>query len=117
MAATDRTRARPRQTRSGRNTPNLFSIPGRDHPDDAGCRARLRFSVAFWSFTFPYAAGATNALLWISATKPPGAAAYAVVVIVLITALIAIIAARTLVGAARGQLIAPAAVTKGTRHG
>jgi len=79
--------------------------------------ARLRFSLGFWSFTFPYAAGATDALLWMSATKPKGAAAYAVVVIALITALIAGIAARTVVAAARGQLLAPAGRPKGTRHG
>jgi tellurite resistance protein len=64
---------------------------------------RLRFSVSFWSFTFPYAAGATDALRWISATKPRGATAYGVVVIVLITALIAAIAARTLLAAAPRQ--------------
>jgi tellurite resistance protein len=68
--------------------------------------SRLRFSVGFWSFTFPCAAGAADALLWIGATKPAGATAYAVAVIVLITALIAGIAARTLVALARGQLLA-----------
>jgi tellurite resistance protein len=62
---------------------------------------RLRFSLSFWSFTFPYATGATDALLWIGATKPRGATTYAVVVIVLITALIAAIAVRTLLAAAR----------------
>jgi tellurite resistance protein len=69
--------------------------------------ARLRFSPGFWSFTFSYAAGATDALLWIHATRPPGATAYAIVVITLITALIAGIAARTVVAAARGQLLPP----------
>ncbi|MFE7706007.1 TDT family transporter [Streptomyces sp. NPDC057486] len=69
--------------------------------------ARLRFSTGFWSFTFAYAAGATDALLWLTATEPPGATVYAVVVIVLITALIAGIAARTVVAAVRGQLLAP----------
>jgi len=67
--------------------------------------ARLRFSPGFWSFTFSYAAGATDALGWITATKPPGATAYAAVVIALITAWIAAIAARTAVAAARGQLL------------
>jgi len=66
--------------------------------------ARLRFSPGFWSFTFAYAAGATDALLWITATRPAGARAYAVVVITLITVLIAAIAARTVVAAFSGQL-------------
>jgi len=70
---------------------------------------RLTFSPGFWSFTFSYAAGATDALGWITATKPPGATAYAAVVIALITAWIAAIAARTVVAAARGQLLPPAA--------
>jgi tellurite resistance protein len=69
--------------------------------------ARLRFSAGLWSFTFAYAAGATDALLWLTATRPPGATAYAVVVIVLITALIGGIAARTVVAVVRGQLLAP----------
>lgn len=66
--------------------------------------ARLRFSPGFWSFTFAYASGATDALLWLTATRPPGAAAYAIVVISLITALIAGIAARSVLAVARGQL-------------
>ena len=69
--------------------------------------ARLRFSPGFWSFTFSYAAGATDALGWIHATSPPGATAYAIVVITLITALVAGIAARTVVAATRGQLLPP----------
>jgi tellurite resistance protein len=69
--------------------------------------ARLRFSPGFWSFTFSYAAGATDALLWITASKPAGARAYAAVVIALITALIAAIAGRTVVAAVRGQLLSP----------
>lgn len=67
--------------------------------------ARLRFSLGFWSFTFSYAAGATDALLWITATKPSGARAYAAVAITLITVLIAAIAARTVVAVARGQFL------------
>ncbi|MEU6606413.1 TDT family transporter [Streptomyces shenzhenensis] len=69
--------------------------------------ARLRFSPGLWSFTFAYAAGATDALLWLTATRPPGTTAYSVVVLVLITALIAGIAVRTMVATARGQLLAP----------
>lgn len=67
--------------------------------------ARLRFSPGMWSFTFSYAAAATDALLWIHATRPPGATAYAIVAIALITALIAAIAARTVIAAAHGQLL------------
>ena len=66
--------------------------------------ARLRFSLGFWAFTFPYAAGATDALMWLTATRPGGASAYAVVVIVLITMFIAGIAVRTVVAAFRRQL-------------
>jgi hypothetical protein len=57
--------------------------------------------------TFSYAAGATDALLWITATRPAGARAYAGVVIGLITALIAAIAARTVVAIVRGQFLPP----------
>ncbi|MDR0341816.1 MAG: hypothetical protein LBI49_01660 [Nocardiopsaceae bacterium] len=77
--------------------------------------ARLRFSLGFWSFTFAYASGATDALLWLTATRPPGATVYAIVVIVLITALIGGIAARTVVTAARGQLLAPPPAAAGSR--
>ncbi len=66
---------------------------------------RLRFSPGFWAFTFPYAAAATDALLWITLARPPGATGYAVAVITLITVFIAAIGARTLMAAVRGQLI------------
>jgi tellurite resistance protein len=65
--------------------------------------ARLKFTPGFWAFTFPAAAAATYALQWITVSKPPGATAYAVVVIALLTALIAAIAARSVIAAARGQ--------------
>jgi len=68
---------------------------------------RLSFAVGFWSFTFPYAAAATDALLWLAATRPSGTRAYAVVLIALITALIAGIGAKTVVAVARRQLLAP----------
>lgn len=69
--------------------------------------ARLRYSPGFWSFTFPYAAGANDALLWLTATRPPGAAAYAALVIAATTALVVAIAARTVLAVARGQLLDP----------
>ena len=77
--------------------------------------AKLRFSLSFWSFTFAYASGATDALLWLTATRPPGATAYAIVVIAAITALIGGIAARTVVIAARGQFFAPPPPATGPR--
>lgn len=70
---------------------------------------RLRFSPGFWAFTFPYAAGATDALLWIHATRPAGSTAYAVAAIALVTILISAIAARTVVALTRGQFFPPAA--------
>lgn len=68
---------------------------------------KLRFSPRTWAFTFSYAAAGTDALLWIHAIRPPAAAGYGVMVIALITALIAGIAVRTVVAAARGQLPPP----------
>jgi tellurite resistance protein len=65
--------------------------------------ARLKFTPGFWAITFPAATAATYALEWITLRKPPGGTAYAVVVIALPTALIAAIAARSVIGAARGQ--------------
>ena len=67
--------------------------------------AKLRFSPGAWAFTFSYAAAATDALLWINATRPAGATAYGAVVIALITALISAIAARTVVAVGRGQFL------------
>jgi tellurite resistance protein len=68
--------------------------------------ARLRFSVSFWSFTFCYAAAAVDALLWLRFTHPAGARTWGTIVLVLITAFIAAIAARTVVAIARGQFLA-----------
>ena len=67
--------------------------------------ARLRFTPGFWAFTFSYAAAGTDALLWISRERPPGATLYSALVVLLITAFIAAIAARTVMAAARGQLL------------
>jgi tellurite resistance protein len=66
---------------------------------------RLRFSPGLWAFTFSYAVVATDALLWIALTRPPAHAAYAVLVLVLITGLVAAIAARTVIAIWRGQLV------------
>ncbi len=65
--------------------------------------ARLRFAPGSWAFCFSYAAVATDALLWIASTRPSARAAYAIIILVLITGLVAAIAARTIVAIARGQ--------------
>ncbi|HUB41466.1 MAG TPA: hypothetical protein VMA72_21700 [Streptosporangiaceae bacterium] len=65
--------------------------------------ARLSFSPGFWAFTFSYAAVASDALLWLKSAKPPGATAYVIVVVTLITVLIVAIAVRSIVGLSRGQ--------------
>jgi hypothetical protein len=70
----------------------------------------LRFSPAFWAFTFSWAAAATDALSWIALRRPPGATVYATVILAVITAFIGYIAARTVVLIARGQLLPPSAV-------
>jgi tellurite resistance protein len=67
--------------------------------------ARLSFSLGFWSFTFSYAAIATDALLWLHATRPPGATAYGVIVVALITLFVGGIAVRSVVALRRGQFL------------
>jgi len=67
--------------------------------------ASLRFSPGFWAFAFAYAAAATDALLWITLARPPGATGYAITVVTLITVFIAALGARTLIAAVRGQLL------------
>ena len=69
---------------------------------------RLHFGPGMWAFTFAYSAIATNALLWIAHTRPPGATVYAVVVLACITILILAIAARTVVALIHHQFL-PAA--------
>jgi tellurite resistance protein len=66
---------------------------------------RLAFAPGFWAFTFSYASVATVATVWLALRRPPGATAYAVVILVLITGFIAAIGARTVVAAARGELL------------
>jgi tellurite resistance protein len=71
----------------------------------AALYAGLRFSPGFWAFSFPYAAAAADALLWITLARPPGATGYAIAVVTLVTALVAAIAARSVMAAARGQFL------------
>ena len=66
---------------------------------------RLRFSPGLWAFTFSYATVATDALLWIDITRPSARTAYAVLILVLITGLVAAIATRTLIAIWRGELL------------
>ncbi|MFC6023832.1 hypothetical protein ACFP2T_47735 [Plantactinospora solaniradicis] len=65
----------------------------------------LSFLPTFWAFTFPFAAVATTTLHWIAGTRPSGHRVYAYLVLVAITVLIGGIAARTVIAAARGQLL------------
>jgi tellurite resistance protein len=78
--------------------------------------ARLRFTPGFWAFTFSYAAACTDALLWISRERPPGATLYSAFIVLLITAFIAAIAARTVMAAARGQLLPKTAPSRAAAH-
>ncbi|RLP91274.1 TDT family transporter [Micromonospora sp. CV4] len=68
----------------------------------------LSFVPTFWAFTFPFAAVATTTLHWIADTRPSGHRVYAYLVLAAITVLIGGIAVRTVVAAARGQLLPPA---------
>jgi tellurite resistance protein len=67
--------------------------------------ARLRFSLESWAFTFSYAAAATDAIAWITVTRPRGTTGYAIVVVTLITVFVAAIAVRTVIALARGQFL------------
>jgi tellurite resistance protein len=65
---------------------------------------RLSFTPGFWSFAFAYAAGATDALIWLAIKKPPGASGYAIAVVAVLSAFVAWIAFRTVLLALRGRL-------------
>jgi len=67
--------------------------------------AKLSFSPAFWAFTFSYASAAADGLDWISQKRPPGAAAYAVIIIAAITLFVGVIAVRTVNLLIRGELL------------
>jgi tellurite resistance protein len=69
----------------------------------------LRFGPGFWSFSFSWAAAATDALDWVALRRPAGTTAYAAVILAVITAFIGYIAVRTVLLIARGQLLPPAA--------
>jgi tellurite resistance protein len=65
----------------------------------------LSFAPSFWAFTFPSAAMATFALRWLALERPAGDEVYAWIVIAAVTVLVALIAARTLLAGARGDLV------------
>jgi tellurite resistance protein len=69
--------------------------------------ARLSFSAAFWTFTLPYAALATEGALWIELKKPAGATASAAVDVGLITVLVTAILIRSVIAVARNQFLPP----------
>ncbi|MBE1589313.1 hypothetical protein ACFPOI_35940 [Nonomuraea angiospora] len=66
---------------------------------------RLAFGPAFWSFAFPYAAVATFALHWIKYGRPVGYTVWAWVVLLAITAFIAVLVAKTTAALARRRFL------------
>jgi tellurite resistance protein len=65
----------------------------------------LSFAPGFWSFTFPPANMALFALRWLELEHPAGGSAYAWILVGAVTVLVGSIAARTILAAARGQLL------------
>jgi tellurite resistance protein len=78
---------------------------------------KLSFTPGFWSFTFPSAAAVTMALRWLAIESPAGKAVYAWILIAAVTALIAAIAARTLLALTRGELLPSATHAPGAVAG
>jgi tellurite resistance protein len=70
----------------------------------------LRFSPAFWSFTFPPGNMALFGLRWLELERPAGSTAYAWVLVAAITVLVGAIFGRTIVAARRGQLLPKPAI-------
>jgi tellurite resistance protein len=58
--------------------------------------ARLRFSAGFWSFTFSWCAAAALGIRWLEATEPAAASTYAALIAAAASALVAAVAARSL---------------------
>jgi tellurite resistance protein len=65
----------------------------------------LRYTPAFWVFTFCYASAATDALAWLEHTRPAGTADWGIAVLTLISGLVAAIGARTIVAIVKGQFL------------
>ncbi len=66
---------------------------------------RLPFMPSTWAFTFSWAAVAGVTLVWLQATHVTGYRVWQYLVLTLITALVAAIAARTMLALGRGQLL------------
>jgi tellurite resistance protein len=66
---------------------------------------RLPFMPSTWAFTFSWAAVASVVLIWLQVTHVAGYRAWQYVVLTVITALVAAIAARTLLAIGRHQLL------------
>jgi tellurite resistance protein len=73
---------------------------------------RLRFVPGFWAFVFSWAATATYALEWIALRRPAGADGYAVAILTLISAFVAVIVMKTAVLIRRGKLLPPREVPR-----
>jgi tellurite resistance protein len=63
------------------------------------------FTPGFWAFTFPPANMTLFALRWLELEHPVGGSAYAWVLVAAVTVLVGSIAARTVLAAARGELL------------
>lgn len=61
----------------------------------------LSFSPSFWTFTFPCAAMVSLALRWLAAEHPAGEKVYAWIIVAAVSALVAAIAIRTIIGLGR----------------
>ncbi|MFI5914014.1 hypothetical protein [Dactylosporangium sp. NPDC051541] len=70
-----------------------------------GVYRHLHFSSGFWAYAFPYTAVATFALHWVAYAHPPGYRLWAWLVILAITAFVAVLAAETTVALARHRFL------------
>ena len=64
---------------------------------------RLGFTPGFWSFTVPAAAIGLDGIEWLQTTRPTGFTAYTAIVLGLVTAVIASVAARSLLALSKHQ--------------
>ncbi|WP_432991633.1 hypothetical protein [Dactylosporangium sp. CA-233914] len=69
-----------------------------------GLYRKLSFTLGFWAFAFPYAAVATFTLHWIDYARPPGYRIWSWIVILAISAFIAVLAVQTAIVVARRRL-------------
>ena len=72
---------------------------------------RLKFAPSYWAFTFSWAAVATAGLHWLADEHPPFWRMYSYVVLVAISLLVSLVAARTILALARHQFL-PTAHTR-----